>query len=90
MFSTFKTIENISTLRIFDLKKCKNVYDWYWYFFQVPPLTKLVEQAIIYSKEIKHKSSRPIQLPITSLKKEPSQQKVEKESMFATKKQKKN
>ena len=53
--------------------------------FQLPPLTKLVEQAIIYSKEIKHKSSRPIQLPITSLKKESSLQKVGKESENARK-----
>ena len=58
-------------------------------FFKVPPLTKPDEQAIFYSKKIRNKSSLPIQLTITSLKKESSQQKVEKESINA-KKQKKN
>ena len=61
-------------------------------FFKVPSLTKPDEQAIFsifYSKKIRNKSSLPIQLTITSLKKESSQQKVEKESINA-KKQKKN
>ena len=68
----------------------KNAYDWYLYCFKVPPLTKPDKQAIIYSKKIKNKSSRPIQLTMTSLKKKSSQQKIEKESKNATKKQKKN